>query len=82
MKPTSGNLFVEKSDSKQTIKKFDIINSHNARYRVTQVADDVARCKVGDFVLFTDYKTYQFDGKDIFVVKDDDIVAVDSETKK
>lgn len=84
MTPTCGNVFVEPSDTIQTIKKFDIVNSQEANYQVIKVAEDVTYCRVGDFILFTDYKTYQFEGKNIYIVKEDDIVAVktNSEIKK
>lgn len=75
MNPTAENVFVEKADKKQN-KKFEVVDNSEAQYRVTKVGQDVVACKKGDFVLFTDYKTYRFDGEDIFIVNESDIVAV------
>ena len=74
MEPTAGKLFVKKADKKQP-SAYEVVDNTEARYEVTQ-ANDVTVCKVGDFVLFTDYKTYKFDGEDIFVVNEGDIVGV------
>jgi co-chaperonin GroES (HSP10) len=84
MNPTVGNVFVEKANQKKTFKKFEVVDNSEASYQVTKVGQDVVACRKGDFVLFTDYKTYKFQGKDIYIVKESDIVAVktNSEIKK
>lgn len=85
MKPVSGYIFVEEASKAGELKKaFTTVDSQEAKYQVIEIAEDVTRCKVGDFVLFTDVKQYQFDGEKVTIVREDDIVAVKtySELKK
>jgi co-chaperonin GroES (HSP10) len=84
MQPTVGNVFVKKADKQKLEKGFDIVDNSEAKYEVTAVADGIAKCCIGDYVLFTDYKTYKFEGGDIYIVSEDDIKAVktNSELKK
>lgn len=86
MQPTVGKVFVRKAEQKNVLAKseFEVINSSEAKYEVTKVGENVSRCRVGDFILFTDYKSYQFEGEYIYIVDQDDInaVKVNSELKK
>jgi co-chaperonin GroES (HSP10) len=75
MHPTVGNVFVTKA-KKPLNKKFEVVDNTEAQFQVTKVGKDVAVCKKGDFVLFTDYKEYRFNNENIFIVKESDIVAV------
>lgn len=74
MRPTAGNVFVKKAD--KTKSKFDVVDSTDARWEVTHVAN-VDVCNPGDLVLVSNYVTYRFKGKDIHVVKESDIVGVE-----
>lgn len=74
MQPTVGNVFVKKADKK--VVKFEVVDNSEAKYEVTAVANDVTKCKVGDFILFRDSRSYKFEGKDVHVIDEGDIVAV------
>lgn len=70
MQPTNGRVFVE------TIKQqsgFELAGNSNEQYRVTAVGPDVTTCKVGDFVLFNDYREYDYNGTKIIKVNESDI---------
>lgn len=71
MVPTSGLLFVEVVENES---QFEVVGGET-KYRVAQ-ATDVSSCKVGDYVLFNDSREYQFDGKKIIVVDEEDVVGV------
>ncbi len=80
MKPISNNVFVEKPDSANATK-FEIVDSSEFQYKVTQISEDVTKCNVGDFILFVNSDSFRFEGKEIKIVNEDDIKAIKSGQK-
>jgi co-chaperonin GroES (HSP10) len=76
VKPTNGRVFIKKVQSDKS--KFELAG--NDQYQVEAIGPDVTACKVGDFVLFNDYHSYEFSGETIIKVNESDIDGVCTET--
>lgn len=82
MKPASGRVLVKKVERPVESSRFELVDQSESQYEVTHVHDDVTACKVGDLVLFEDYRMYRFCGEELYVVRESDIASVKSSPKQ
>lgn len=75
MEPTGKLVFVERQDS-EAKSKYEVVGKA-PQYKVVKVGKDVSSCKKGDFILFTDSRTYPYKNDVIVVVREDDIEGVE-----
>jgi len=76
MQPVGSTIFVEEVKTK-TDSQFELANTDKVKYQVTAIGEDVTSLKEGDFILFTNSQTFDYEGNTLITTDSEFVIGVD-----
>jgi len=76
IKQVSGDYILLEEDTESTEGGIVVVGKKSDHFRVVATGPDVKRCEKGDEVLAFERSRFDYEGKEYYVVKDEDIIAV------